>query len=29
MLDDLGDIGLGLGHGYAPFSAANGHARTS
>ena len=32
MLDDLGDIGIGLGHGYAPprpaFGAGNGHART-
>jgi hypothetical protein len=31
MLDDLGDIGLGLGHGYGPpapaFVAGNGHAR--
>jgi hypothetical protein len=31
MLDDLGDIGVGLGHGYAPSRlgplAANGHAR--
>jgi hypothetical protein len=31
MLDDLGDIGIGLGHGYAPprpaYGAGNGHAR--
>jgi hypothetical protein len=32
MLDGIGDIGIGLGHGYAPSragsGAANGHART-
>ncbi|WP_372665931.1 hypothetical protein [Amycolatopsis kentuckyensis] len=32
MLDGLGDVGIGLGHGYAPlradFGAGNGHART-